>query len=306
MKAFQKKREMKPVETTETKKDAVRMFTIYGLCGLIAGIARFGQLKTGFETAAETVGLAVPGNKYALIVTVMYVAVAVSLFVLLLQSRYSASPIIPDYGFRRVGRRAQVLMIFAAFCAFFAASIQLVYAVVGKLSIWDLIASALLFASAATVVATVRAMGGRFFGKDRRPPAVLFSVFWACAYLLDTYQADSGNPTVLKFIFPIAAGVFIVFMMYFSAGYAFGRNTMMPVFLSCCGALFFALENLIGGALFGLSEYGFKGLFKTQESLIGVVMPAFVYLYAILFSVTVVFMLAGAEGRAASLEGNGD
>lgn len=81
-------------------------------------------------------------------------------------------------------------------------------------------------------------------GGGKYSSSLLIPAYAACMWLIVAYQAHSGDPIILDYVYQLFAIVAIVLGAYFMAGFGFERAKVFPSALFSLGAMYFILVTL--------------------------------------------------------------
>lgn len=249
------------------KKDAI-LPTLAVLAGLVALSLRRWELTTAFE---PDTGLAIPGMASTWALIGFSVAV-VLVMALLSRGKYEEIPGY-DQAFSAKGNTVyMLLMVAAAFlmiaaCAAEVFTLPSVYAEAlaqqelhrGPSPALAVLPRAALAAMAAASGFCLLKLGRNNFrteGKGKFSTALLVPSYTACLWLVVAYQARSGDPVILGYVWELLAIISVVLGSYLMAGFSFERGKVgLTVFALSCGVLFTLLTLGDGHGITSLLLY---------------------------------------------------
>ncbi len=112
------------------------------------------------------------------------------------------------------------------------------------------------------------AWGGRRSGSKGSGRAwTLAPAFAACLWLIGSYQAHSGDPVRLNYLYEVLAVTAALLGSYYIAGFSFGKGKCGPAAFFCLGGTYLSLVTLADlHEISDLLLYGFFGIYLTAHA----------------------------------------
>lgn len=232
---------MKHLDSTQ-KKLLIPLSALV-LLGVAGGFVRYLHLTKAFDA----LGLAIRGNPYGTVLTVLSVIVLLGLAAVYAAARFGKKTVFDGAAIGSAPKAALFPAALGTVAAMLAAIKALVDSV-GSFSAWGMLNGLLLLASAVLTLPVLRKLAA----PDIDSPlcsASLVIVFWASFRLIEIYRNVSANPATGAYLCDVMAMIALILMFFACSGYLLGKVSARRVYWMTAAYFFFGTVAMIGRGL---------------------------------------------------------